>query len=213
MESVNPIFKQARTTHAAMSKPINQMEVGQYLMDKAAPALSDFGALGKETGATYARALRNAEQTVRGATGFNGLRTLEDVMSPAQMDALSGVAKDLARKSNAQDLGRGVGSDTFQKLAMNNIAQQSGMPRLMGGLLEMPGVSRATRWLYADSDQKMQGLLADTLLNPQAAAGLMEGASKDALLANSPKTRKALEQMMLRGGLLAAPSPGSFANP
>jgi len=206
MEGANPVFKQARTTHANMSKPINQMEVGQYLLDKAQPALADFGALGKESGATYARALRNAEQTVRGATKFKGVSSLEDVMSPDQMSTLTGIAKDLARKSNAQDLGRGVGSDTFQKLAMSNIAQQSGVPRLMGGLMETPGISRATRWIYSDADQAMQGLLADAFLNPKMSAGLMERASKQALLPNSPKARKALEELAMRGGLLAAPA-------
>jgi hypothetical protein len=213
MEGVNPVFKQARTTHAELSKPINQMEVGQYLMDKVSPALSDFGALGQESGAQYARSLRNADQTVRAATQFKGNKTLADVMTPEQMATLTGVGTDLARKANAQNLGRGVGSDTFQKLAMNNIAQQSGMPRLMGGLLEMPGVSRATRWLYSDSDKQMQGLLADTLLNPQQAAMLMDEASKKALLSNSPKARQALEQVMLRGGLLSGPSLSSSIGP
>ena len=211
MEQRNPEFKAARTQFADLSKPIDQMKVGQYLMDKAGPALADYGALGRETGATYANALRNSTQTVRGATGFKGNTDLESLMRPDQMAALTGVAKDLARKANAQDLGRGIGSDTFQKIAMSNIAEQSGMPRMMGGLLSLPGVSRATRWLYQDADQQMQGLLADTLLNPSKTAGLMTKAQQK-LLAQNPKSRQALEQALLRTGLLGAPAAYSVAD-
>lgn len=209
MEGANPVFKQARTTHSAMSKPINQMQVGNYLLDKVQPALSDFGALGQESGAQYARALRNADQTVRAATQFKGNKTLADVMTPEQMRTLEAIGQDLARKANAQNLGRGVGSDTFQKLSMNNIAQQSGMPRLAGGLLEFPGISRATRWIYQGADEKAQGLLSDALLSPKEAARLMEEASKQGLLAKSPKARKVIEQSLLRSGLLGVPYGGA----
>lgn len=205
MEGVNPVFKQARTTHAELSRPINQMQVGQALMDKVAPALSDFGALGQETGTQFARAMRNADQTVKTATQFKGAKSMAEVMTPEQMSTLNAVGQDLARKANAQNLGRGVGSDTFQKLSMNNIAQRSGMPRLAGGLLELPGISRATRWIYQGADDQAQGLLANALLSPQEAAALMERASKKGLLSNSPKTSKVLEQTLLRSGLLAAP--------
>lgn len=209
MEGANPVFKQARTTHAQMSKPINQMEVGNYLLDKVQPALSDFGALGQESGAQYARALRNADQTVRAATQFKGNKTLTDVMTPEQMGTLNAIGEDLARKANAQNLGRGVGSDTFQKLSMNNIAQQSGMPRLAGGLLEFPGISRATRWIYQGADEKAQGLLSDALLDPKQAADLMQRVSEQGLLKNSPKTRKVVEQSLLRSGLLGIPYVGA----
>jgi len=205
MEGANPVFKQARSTHSAMSKPINQMQVGQFLLDKVQPALSDFGALGQESGAQYARALRNADQSVRAATQFKGNKTLTDVMTPDQMGTLNAIGQDLARKANAQNLGRGVGSDTFQKLSMNNIAQQSGMPRLAGGLLEFPGISRATRWVYQGADEKAQGLLSDALLNPAQAADLMQKVSEQGLLKGSPKTRKVVEQALLRSGLLGIP--------
>jgi len=83
------------------------------------------------------------------------------------------------------------------------------MPRAVGGLLDLPGVSRATSWAYRETDQKMQGLLSDALLNPAKAAQLMEKADKRWLQEN-PKTRQLLEQIALRGtgllGMSAAPS-------
>jgi hypothetical protein len=196
-----PEYAQARQAFAQGSKPINQMQVGQSLYDSVSPALADFGALGKETASSYARALRNADQTAANATGISGAR-LADVLTPQQMKSVHGVAQDLARKANAQDLGRGVGSNTFQNLAMQNIAEQSGMPRLMGGILGLPGVSRATNWIYRTGDEKMQDMLAQTLLNPKQAAVLMQSAAKPA---NKASTRKLLERSALRSGLLAAP--------
>lgn len=206
-----PEYGAAKQAFAAGSKPINQMEIGRALLDKAAPALSDYGALGRETGATYAAALRNGDAVAAKATGLSGAR-MDSVLTPQQFQSVESVAKDLARKSNAQDLGRGVGSDTFQKLSMQNIAEQSGMPRLTGGLLSLPGVSRATAWAYRDTDQKMQSMLADALLNPAKAASLMENANAK-WLQDHPAKRQLLEQAAARvGGLLAAPAAEPFTH-
>ena len=204
-----PEYAQARQAFAKGSEPVNQMQVGQSLFDSVSPALADFGALGKETAASYARALRNADQTAAKATGMSG-KTMADVLTPQQMQAVTSVAQDLARKANAQDLGRGVGSNTFQNLAMQNVAEQSGMPRLVGGLLGLPGVSRATNWIYRTGDEKMQDMLAQTLLNPRAAAALMQASAKPV---NKTVARKLLEQSALRAGLLGAPALQGTVSP
>ena len=196
-----PEYSAAKAAYAAGSKPINQMQVGRALMDKAQPALADFGALGRETGATFGTAMRNADDVAAKATGLKGA-TMADVLEPSQFQAVQNVAKDLARKANAQDLGRGAGSDTFQKLSMQNIAEQSGMPKLAGGLLDLPVVSRATNWIYRDSDEKMQKMLADLLLDPAKAADVMQKATPKQM-AQNPALRKLLEQSVIRsGGLL-----------
>lgn len=206
MEKQNPEFKAARTTYAQMSQPINQMQVGQALLEKLKPALSDYGALGKETAANFAGQLRNSETLMRNATGFKGIGSLESVMGPQNMGALNGIAQDLARKANSENLGRGGGSDTFQKLAMQNIAEQSGMPRLMGGLLDLPVVSRAAKWVYRDSDEAAQKVISDAMLDPKKAAQLMEQVDKG-ILQNSPKLKQALLQSGMRvGGLLGMAS-------
>jgi hypothetical protein len=197
LEKSIPEYSQAKQAFAKASEPINQMQVGRELLDTLSPALADFGALGKETSAQFARALRNGEQTAKNATGFAGA-SLESVMGP-KMQTLTGIGEDLARKSNAQDLGRGVGSDTFQKLSMQNIAEQSGMPKGVGGLLNFPVVSRGTNWVYRDADEKLQKLMAEVLLDPQRAAKTMTAAEKK-LLQNHPRARELLAQTALRGG-------------
>lgn len=203
IDSGIPSYGVARQKYAELSKPVNQMQIGQTLYDKLKPALSDYGALGQESKAQFANALRNGDKLAADATGFKGA-TLGSIMNPEQMGTLNSIASDLARKANAENLGRGVGSDTFQKLAMQNIAEQSGMPRLVGGLLDLPGVSRATKWVYRDTDEQAQKVIAEAMLNPAKAAQLME-AAKSGLLKDSPKLRQLLIQSGLRtGGLLGS---------
>jgi hypothetical protein len=172
LEDANPAFKQARTTYAQMSAPINQMQIGSELLDRIAPALADYGALGKETAAKYALALRNAPALAKNATKFPGAK-LEDIMTPQQMQLIEGVARDLARKGNMQELGRGVGSDTFQKLSMSNIAERSGAPGVVNGALNLPGVNKVAKFLYSGPDEQIQSLVAQALMDPRRAAALM----------------------------------------
>jgi hypothetical protein len=158
-----------------MSKPIGQMDVGRQLLKDIEPALADYGALGKETAAKYGTALRNADQTAVKATKFKGTG-MRDLMTPDQMGSIEAVARDLARKTNAQDLGRGPGSDTFQKLALSNIAERSGAPGVVGTALDLPGVSKVAKFLYREPEEKIQTIIAKSLLEPKTAAQLMEEA-------------------------------------
>jgi hypothetical protein len=201
LEQRIPEYAQAKATYAAKSAPINQMQVGRSLMDAASPALADYGALGRETAAKYAHALRNGDQVAAKAIGRPSAK-MADVMTPQQMKLLEAIAQDLGRKANAQDLGRGVGSDTFQKLAMQNIAEKSGAPRAANWLLGLPVISRGTAWAYRDADEKMQQAIAEALLNPKKAAELMRRAG----IKNQTQGRQLLEQTALRAGLLAAPA-------
>lgn len=198
-----PAYGQASAKFAEMSKPVNQMQVGQALLDKLKPALSDYGALGQESKAVFANALRGGDKLASDVTKFKGA-TMDGIMSPTQIETLNNIAQDLARKTNAENLGKGVGSDTFQKLAMQNIAEQSGMPRLVGGLLELPGVSRATKWVYRDTDDQAKKIMAEAMLDPKKAAQLMQ-AAKQGALSDSPKLRQLLEQSIMRpAGLLGS---------
>jgi hypothetical protein len=200
LSKVEPSFKTAEQNFAQLSQPINQMQIGQELLNKMQPALADYGALGSETAAKYALALRNADQTAKTATGFKGA-TLERTMTPEQMGTLNSVAQDLARKTNAQNLGRGPGSDTFQKLSMANMAQQVGMPiGLVESVGKIPAIGGYLTRIYGEADTLMQQALAKALLDPQATAKLIAQAN--------PADRSRLMADALRGTL----TPSSFMN-
>lgn len=214
MEGKIPQLGTARTTYRDMSRPINQMDVGSDLLKKIEPALNDYGALARETGNKYATALRNSDQTVRAATGTKAAGGLTDVMDPGQIQTLEGIAKDLARKANAQDLGRGVGSNTYQNFAMDNLSDSMGVPsavKAVGGMI--PGLSPTATMLakgaqavggmaYKNSDELIRKKMAEALLNPQLAAQMMTRAAQPSALVkalrNMPGQKAIPPEEMLR---------------
>jgi len=212
---ISPTYGAARKTFADMSRPINQMQVGQTLEDTLFNPLSDFGGQGM-TPNKFATALRQGDNTARKATGMR--QGLDQVMEPDQMSTLNAIGQDLAGLDNANNLGRGVGSNTFQNLAMDNLSQSVGMPRVMsaiGGALPFikPGaqvIRSGLGKIYEGSDEAMRQLLAKALLNPKETASIMEAAKNPNLLAKAlqklpaNKRESALQVIQSLPGVTAA---------
>ena len=102
------------------------------------------------------------------------------------MDTLENIAKELARKKNANDLGRGAGSNTFQNFAMNGLSEAAGIPSSVSGLLQvLPPVNMAKSLagkLYDAPEKEMRGLLVDALLDPKETARLMKAGQKRGMM-------------------------------
>lgn len=183
LESKNfsPSYREARDTFAKMSEPINQMEVGQSLYNKMVPALNDFGGTSRTRSTAFADALRNGDVTAQKATGFSGAK-MADVMTPDQMASLTGVAKDLSRRAATEDAMRGVGSNTSQNLAVQNILSQAfgplGLPQSVGqsivkNVMATPYVGGIVKFGTQGAEEAIQNQLAAALLDPKKAAALM----------------------------------------
>jgi hypothetical protein len=203
-KSFSPSYGAARKTYADMSKPINQMEIGQDLLNKLQPALMDFseGAITRSKAESYAQALRNAEQTAKRATGFPA-KALEQVMTPEQMASLTGVAKDLARKATSEDMAKTVGSTTAQNLASQNILRQTmgpfGLPQSWAESTLMQTAARPAQFAYSKiAEPRIEEVLAQALMDPKLAAKLMQGQTKN------PALQRALIQSLLSDGSTAA---------
>lgn len=197
MDRISPDLRAARETFAGMSRPLNQMDVAHELQRVAVNPLS-----GNLQPAAYARSLNDA--TVARATGFPGA-TLENTMSNAQRNQLNSLLADVQRSNAAQTVGRGVGSDTVQKLAYSNILDQSGVPTLLRNFA--PGqvvgnlVGRGADAAYARANRELSGRLAEVMLDPAQAAQLMTQAT--------PRELNELLRLAQRGGsglAIAAPS-------
>lgn len=213
LESKIPEYGQARQTFADMSKPINQMDVGQELYNRFVPALADTGGVPfKSRADALAQALRNGDDLVRNVTGMKGA-TMAGTMEPEQMATLGGIVKDAQMKAAADSVGKGVGSDTVQKMAMSNLIQQAGIPNWfgmlpvggkMGGLIRMAGDK-----LYNGADDSMRRLLADTLKDPQATAAAMEKAGiAPSKIAEYLRLAAQAPVMAIPGSLPAVVNPG-----
>jgi hypothetical protein len=178
LEGKIPEYGQAKQTYAKMSRPINQIDIGQELYNRFTPALADQGGLPfKSTAQAYANALRNGDDLARNVTGMKSA-TLRGVMEPEQMQILEAVAKDSAVKAAAENVGRGAGSDTVQKIAMTNLAAEAGVPNWLASIARVPGgwAKRAGDVLYGGSDDQVRARLAEIMANPQEAAAAMQAA-------------------------------------
>lgn len=101
----SPGWEKARAVFAAQSRPINQMEIGQYLENKLSPALADLGATGSQRSQVYAQAMRDAEGTVKRATG-QSRGSLPELLEPEQLQTATAVGQDLARAATNERLAR-----------------------------------------------------------------------------------------------------------
>ena len=175
-----PEYAQARETYQQLSQPINQMQVGQELLNKLGDSLSNYTMNSTEMKNRYATALNDVRgNLVKQATG--GIkRDLEDVMTPDQMDTFKNIAVELGRKQNAENEGRGVGSNTYQNLSIDGLLQAAGVPTWASGLLNFApftpvktGLKMVGNAAYGDAEKTMKGLLADALLDPKETARIM----------------------------------------
>jgi len=204
LAKISPAYGQARSVFADMSKPINQMDIGQNLLERFIPALyRDMPSPAQLNSAALAKAVTDqGDDIARTVSGMKGA-TLEGTMSPEQMKAINGVLADTQMMKNAEMQGRGVGSDTVQKMAMSHLAAEAGIPNWMASIARVPGgwMKRAGDVLYGNSDEQVRLMLADLLRNPTEAAAAMNSAG-----ANPSQLAEALKRLSVGAGQAVAPT-------
>lgn len=197
MDQMSPLYGEARRTFSAMSKPINEMQVAQAVADHSINPLT-----GNLQPQAYARAL--SDKTAASTTGMKNA-TLENTMSTQGLNALERVQEDLARANFANTAGKGVGSDTFQKLAYSNLMEQSGLPKMVGAIPGMGSlggiVQRVADAGYGRANKEMSSKLAQALLNPQDAASMLEAGVV------SPQMQMLVDSLRRGGAGMGAATP------
>lgn len=185
MDKLSPAYAQARQTFAAMSKPINEMDVGQALSDKLIPAIRDFGGNANLKASGFADAMRHGDAVAQRTLGMPGA-TIGDVLGDTHMATLNALGRDLARAQNVTNLAKAAGSDTVQNAVSQNIiksiAGPLGLPESLTGSTLLASVLRLPQFAASLGEKKVMGLLGDTLLDPQATAQALQRAAKQGLL-------------------------------
>jgi len=198
VEQQIPSYGQARQTYAQMSRPVTQADVLNEVLN------SGTNFRGNITPAAFANQLRNGDAVAQRITG-QANATLGGVLEPSQMGTLNAVRDDLLRADFANTAGKGVGSDTVQKLAYSNLMNQSGLPALatsLGSRIGLGGLSQKLgQVVYRDANEEMKAKLAQALLNPQDAAALMEAGVV------SPGLQALLQNSRAVGGAAGAATP------
>jgi hypothetical protein len=91
-----PGYRVAQESFGQASKPINIMQVGQYLEGKLKPAIETPVA---ETAGRFSQALKEAPTTIKRSTGQSRFQQLSKILTPDQVKIVEGIRKDLAREA------------------------------------------------------------------------------------------------------------------
>lgn len=194
LEKQIPEYLQANQKFSELSKPINQMDLGNEIVNKYIPASQlDMPAPLQLNREALAKVLRNnGDSLAAKTTGFKGA-TLKNTLSPDQYSVIENAVKDGQFISQGDLLGKGVGSDTFQKLATNGGLEEAGMISKFTNFaplsMTINTLKGARDLAYKGANSKLEEKLAEALLNPQQAVQLMKlrmaGGSKNAALAKA----------------------------
>lgn len=172
-ESKAPAYKTARETFAAQSKPINQMEVGQFLEGKLKPALGEETARLRAAG--FAGALENAPGTIKRATGESRFQTLSEVLTPEQIKIIENVRTDLARAQLAERQASAASkAGPNVALAGTEALGKVRSPNFINSVVTV--ANDLLRRLQGQLDEKLAIELATEMLNPATAAKALEKA-------------------------------------
>lgn len=178
IESIAPNYKVANDNFAKMAKQVNSMDVARALQKNLEPSLARYGANTREHAQAYASALDSAVESVKKQTRMD--MPLSQIMPSRDVATLENIAKDLARKAKAEDMGRAVGSNTAQNLAAQNLLRRTLGPL---GLPESWGESTALQTLLSPlsaayrvggAEQRILDRIGRSILDPQDAATLLQ---------------------------------------
>ena len=172
LEKNAPEYGQARKTFAAKSKPINQMQVGQYLEGKLTAPLG----VGEQRAGVFATAVKDAAGTIKRATTNEArFKALTDVLTPDQVRVVESIRDDLARAAETKIQAQ-KGTPTAPKVdQLASAAQRTArLPNLMSRITSVANdiMSR----VVGNIDSKLAIQLATEMLDPQAAAAAIEKA-------------------------------------
>ena len=159
IETVSPEYKKARETFARLSKPVEQLESISKIADKT---------INPEKNAFYANQFFNELKKVK----------KEGILSKQQIARLEAIGEDLNLKNFAETQGKPPGTNTVQNLAYSNLANEVGIPNMLRNLPTGQIIGNLAKKVgdivYGKANKEISQKMAETMLNPQEAARLMQ---------------------------------------
>lgn len=175
LESKSPEYKTARETFSSRSKPINQMEIGEFLEKKLK------GAKGEERPGVFATAVREAPQTIKKATGQPRYEQLREVLAPNQIKIVDNIQKDLQRQLAFQEqaaAARRAGPQATQAGTSVLMEAAGGVaaPNYLNSVITT--ANALLRRLAGKIDRKVALEIATDMLSPEQTAVALEQAMR-----------------------------------
>jgi hypothetical protein len=191
MEDAIPEFGTARTTYAAMSKPLNGMEVGEEIARRGTSNTSNLAGDPRMQANALLGLLRDEPALLRRATGRNELQSLSQVFEPGELNLLRAIAGETDRAAAVAAAGAGPGSATAQRMASQNVLRQligpTGLPQSWAeSALANTAIGKPLNLIYGGvAEPRIQQALADAVLDP-ALAGRLAAAARPVPAAPNP---------------------------
>jgi hypothetical protein len=178
LEEISPLYQAARREFQANSVPVNRAAVGERLVESTSGALRNFAGDRNLQANAFARALNNEGDLLAKAGGDKGgARTLEDLMTPNQMQKIGAVRDELETLANLSSAANGPGSQTAKMLASQNLLRQIagplGMPESWVESVLANTALRPVQFGLRSAEQRIAERLNQALLDPQHAAKLL----------------------------------------
>ena len=205
IKQIAPKYDVARETFATQSKPINQMEVGQYLRNKLTPAL-DEGA--SQRAESFAGAVRDAPGTLkRSLTGAPRYEKLSDVLTPDQIAKVESVRQDLANTARQEMMaqrGAQAGPNAMD-VATQSITGAMGSSKIPNPLSRIVTVANTLIGrLEGKINKELAIQIATEMLDPKiVAAALEKETAKVAKKAGTAAITNSLRMPVTAGGVNA----------
>ncbi len=181
VERMSPDYAEARGTYAAMSKPINQMDVVGEILKRGTSATSDMGGNPRLMPDGLLRSVRDEAALIKQATGRQPAKELSGLFEPEQLTKLRAVIGETDRAAAVKLAGAGPGSATAQRLASQNVLNKAG--GLLGAAnlqnnVYAQSLTRPLQYLYDHvAEPRIQQLLTEITLNPGKAKSIMSNLS------------------------------------
>lgn len=165
IESAAPGYRDYMAQFAKNSRPINQMELLQFIRSKSLTGSknpkTDDDVIGA---ANWTRQMRAQAEEI-GST-----------LSPQQQAVLRKISQDIDDGVAPQNSGRVPGSDTIKNMTIANL-----VGRMLGEKYAtnttIQTLARPLQWMYKLPEERVQALLVDAMLDPKLAADLMARAN------------------------------------
>ena len=175
IKQIAPKYDVARETFATQSKPINQMEVGQYLRNKLTSAVDETSG---QRAASFAGAVRDAPGTLkRSLTGGPRYEKLSDVLTPDQVAKVESIRQDfanVARQELMAQKGAQAGPSAMD-VASQSISGATGGGKIPNPLSRVVTIANAIIGrLEGRIDKKLAIEIATEMLDPKLVAAALE---------------------------------------
>lgn len=172
-EDTNPAYRTARENYAAASRPIDQMQIGQWLERQLlSPTLGDdTPALRADS---FSRAIQEAPMrntSIRRATGQQRYNNLDEIFTPDQMRVLNSIRDDLARDKMYENQAKAARQYSGE-LTSNPETLQA--PSLLNARVTV--LNALARQFAELTRGRISDEVANAMRDPAAAAGMLEDA-------------------------------------